>query len=59
MILLARAFLRDPYWVLNAAVALGRTESLSVPPQYERGWGALGHMAINRGVGVPMPALPG
>ena len=59
MILLARAFLRDPYWVLNAAVALGRTESLSVPPQYERGWGTLGKMAINRGVGAPMPALPG
>jgi len=59
MILLARAFLRDPYWVLNAAVALGRTESLSVPPQYERGWGSIGKMAINRGVGAPMPALPG
>lgn len=57
MILLARAFLRDPYWVLNAAVTLGETASLSVPPQYERGWGGLGPMRINRAVGVPMPPL--
>ncbi len=59
MVLLARAFLRDPYWVLNAAVALGRTEALSVPPQYERGWASLGKMSIARSVGAPMPALPG
>jgi len=57
MVLLARAFLRDPYWVLNAAVALGATEALSVPPQYERGWGGLGPMRINRAVGAPMPSL--
>lgn len=57
MVLLARAFLRDPYWVLNAAVALGATEALSVPPQYERGWGAMGPMRINRAVGAPMPPL--
>jgi 2,4-dienoyl-CoA reductase-like NADH-dependent reductase (Old Yellow Enzyme family) len=57
MILLARAFLRDPYWVLNAAVTLGETASLSVPPQYERGWGGLGPMQINRTVGAPMPPL--
>lgn len=57
MVLLARAFLRDPYWVLNAAVALGETKALSVPPQYERGWGAVGPIGINRAVGAPMPAL--
>ena len=38
LILLARALLRDPYWPLHAAAALGRTEALRVPPQYERGW---------------------
>jgi 2,4-dienoyl-CoA reductase-like NADH-dependent reductase (Old Yellow Enzyme family) len=57
MILLARAFLRDPYWVLNAAVALGRQDALAIPPQYERGWGTLGKFALDRRIGEPMPAL--
>jgi 2,4-dienoyl-CoA reductase-like NADH-dependent reductase (Old Yellow Enzyme family) len=57
MILLARAFLRDPYWVLNAAVALGRTDALRIPPQYERGWSSLGKMAMEPAIGAPMPAL--
>nr|WP_302474297.1 NADH:flavin oxidoreductase/NADH oxidase [Roseococcus sp. MDT2-1-1] len=58
MVLLARAFLRDPYWVLHAAVALGEQASLRIPPQYERGWGALGVFGgLERGVGEPLPAL--
>ncbi|MDE3194820.1 MAG: oxidoreductase, partial [Acidobacteriota bacterium] len=36
MVLLAREFLRDPYWPIHAAKALGRT---SEPPiQYARAW---------------------
>jgi 2,4-dienoyl-CoA reductase-like NADH-dependent reductase (Old Yellow Enzyme family) len=57
MVLLARAFLRDPYWVMNAAVALGRQEALAIPPQYERGWGGLGRFPLDRKVGEPLPAL--
>ncbi|HTV20522.1 MAG TPA: NADH:flavin oxidoreductase/NADH oxidase [Polyangiaceae bacterium] len=34
LVLLARAFLRDPYWALHAAHALG--ERAPVPPQYLR-----------------------
>ncbi|WP_207537693.1 NADH:flavin oxidoreductase/NADH oxidase [Sabulicella rubraurantiaca] len=58
MVLLARAFLRDPYWVLNAAVALGEQSALRVPPQYDRGWSSLGQFGgLERGVGEPLPAL--
>lgn len=57
MVLLARAFLRDPYWVLNAAVALGRQDALAIPPQYERAWGSLGRFALDRRIGQPLPAL--
>jgi 2,4-dienoyl-CoA reductase-like NADH-dependent reductase (Old Yellow Enzyme family) len=59
LILLARALLRDPYWPLHAAAKLGRTEALhAVPPQYERGWNALGKMARNEAIGATkMPAL--
>jgi len=34
LVLLGRAFLRDPYWALNAARALGALAT--VPPQYLR-----------------------
>ncbi|MBY0336753.1 MAG: NADH:flavin oxidoreductase/NADH oxidase [Acetobacteraceae bacterium] len=57
MILLARAFLRDPYWVLNAAVALGRADAVTAPPQYDRGWSSLGKIPMDKAVGAPMPAL--
>jgi 2,4-dienoyl-CoA reductase-like NADH-dependent reductase (Old Yellow Enzyme family) len=58
LVLLARALLRDPYWPLHAAAALGRTEALhAVPPQYERGWAALGKMRRNDAVARPMPPL--
>jgi 2,4-dienoyl-CoA reductase-like NADH-dependent reductase (Old Yellow Enzyme family) len=57
MILLARAFLRDPYWVLNAAVALGRIEALRIPPQYDRAWGSLAKFRTEPGTGKPLRAL--
>ncbi len=57
MVLLARALLRDPYWPLHAAAALGRTEALHTPPQYDRGWNALGRTTIDRAVARPMPPL--
>jgi 2,4-dienoyl-CoA reductase-like NADH-dependent reductase (Old Yellow Enzyme family) len=34
VVFLARQFLRDPYWPLSAARALGR--EITWPPQYER-----------------------
>lgn len=55
--LLARAFLRDPYWSLHAAAALGQTERLIVPPQYERGWNTLGRMHRAEAIGRPLPPL--
>ncbi len=58
LILLARALLRDPYWPLHAAAALGRTEAMGgVPPQYERGWNTLGKMRRDEAMARPMPAL--
>ncbi len=57
LILLARAFLRDPYWVLNAAVALGRIEALQIPPQYDRAWGSMAKFKINPAIGLPLAAL--
>jgi len=35
-VLLARAFLRDPYWAHNAAKALGEPELCKLPVQYAR-----------------------
>ncbi|MDJ0391406.1 NADH:flavin oxidoreductase/NADH oxidase [Roseomonas sp. E05] len=57
LILLARALLRDPYWPLHAAAALGRTEALRIPPQYDRAWSALGKMALNPAIAEPAPEL--
>jgi len=36
LVLLAREFLRDPYFAMHAAKALG--EKVSAPPQYARAW---------------------
>jgi 2,4-dienoyl-CoA reductase-like NADH-dependent reductase (Old Yellow Enzyme family) len=36
LVLLARELLRDPYWPLRAATALGQTAARPVPPQYLR-----------------------
>jgi len=38
VVLLAREFLREPYWPLKAARALGRKDSLTTPVQYNRAW---------------------
>jgi 2,4-dienoyl-CoA reductase-like NADH-dependent reductase (Old Yellow Enzyme family) len=57
LVLLARALLRDPYWPLHAAAALGRPEAVPAPPQYDRGWAALGKTGMDRAVAAPMPAL--
>jgi 2,4-dienoyl-CoA reductase-like NADH-dependent reductase (Old Yellow Enzyme family) len=59
MILLARAFLRDPYWTFNAAVALGKTASLRIPPQYDRSWssGGANRLELDQKIADPLPAL--
>jgi 2,4-dienoyl-CoA reductase-like NADH-dependent reductase (Old Yellow Enzyme family) len=36
--LLAREFLRDPYWPAHAAKTLGHQDKLPPPPQYARAW---------------------
>ena len=38
LVLLARAELRDPYWPIHAAQALGRSADAAVPPSYARGF---------------------
>jgi 2,4-dienoyl-CoA reductase-like NADH-dependent reductase (Old Yellow Enzyme family) len=38
VVLLAREFLRDPYWPAHAAKALGQSDKLPPPPQYARAW---------------------
>jgi 2,4-dienoyl-CoA reductase-like NADH-dependent reductase (Old Yellow Enzyme family) len=38
LVLLAREFLRDPYWPAHAAKALGHQDKLPPPPQYARAW---------------------
>jgi 2,4-dienoyl-CoA reductase-like NADH-dependent reductase (Old Yellow Enzyme family) len=38
VVLLAREFLREPYWPLKAARILGQMDSLTVPVQYRRAW---------------------
>ncbi len=57
LILLARAFLRDPYWTLNAAVALGRAEALAIPPQYDRSWSGKVRLTLDQRIADPLPAL--
>jgi 2,4-dienoyl-CoA reductase-like NADH-dependent reductase (Old Yellow Enzyme family) len=57
MIFLARALLRDPYWPLHAAAALGRAEALKAPAQYDRAWGSMGTQGVDHGTALPMPVL--
>ncbi len=38
LVLLAREFLRDPYFAIHAARALGQPEAAPVPPQYQRAY---------------------
>jgi 2,4-dienoyl-CoA reductase-like NADH-dependent reductase (Old Yellow Enzyme family) len=57
MIFLARALLRDPYWPLHAAAALGKASSLHAPAQYDRAWGSVGKMAVDLDSAVVLPAL--
>lgn len=38
IVLLAREFLRDPYWPAHAARALGQAAALPAPRQYARAW---------------------
>ena len=38
VVLLAREFLRDPYWPAHAAKVLGQKEKLPPPNQYARAW---------------------
>jgi 2,4-dienoyl-CoA reductase-like NADH-dependent reductase (Old Yellow Enzyme family) len=38
VVLLAREFLRDPYWPAHAARALGKADAVPPPKQYARAW---------------------
>jgi 2,4-dienoyl-CoA reductase-like NADH-dependent reductase (Old Yellow Enzyme family) len=38
VVLLARQFLRDPYWPAHAARTLGHKDKLLPPSQYARAW---------------------
>jgi len=38
MVMLARAFLRDPNWPIRAAIELDQTERVRIPVQYHLGW---------------------
>ncbi|HYD85090.1 MAG TPA: oxidoreductase, partial [Opitutus sp.] len=38
VVLLAREFLRDPYWPAHAARALGQAKAVPPPKQYARAW---------------------
>jgi 2,4-dienoyl-CoA reductase-like NADH-dependent reductase (Old Yellow Enzyme family) len=57
MILLARAVLRDPYWPIRAAAALGRTAAVQAPPQYERGWNGIAKLAMRMETAEPFGRL--
>ena len=57
LVLLARAVLRDPYWPMRAAAALGRVGAVKAPPQYYRGWTGIGKFAMRFETGAPMGAL--
>ena len=57
LVLLARATLRDPYWPMRAAVALGRADAMRAPPQYDRGWASIAKMGMRLETGAPMLAL--
>jgi 2,4-dienoyl-CoA reductase-like NADH-dependent reductase (Old Yellow Enzyme family) len=57
MVFLARELLRDPYWPLHAAAALGRAEAMQAPAQYDRAWGHLGKMTVDRETAKPLPVL--
>jgi 2,4-dienoyl-CoA reductase-like NADH-dependent reductase (Old Yellow Enzyme family) len=57
MVLLARALLRDPYWPMRAAVALGRAGAVKAPPQYDRGWNGIGKFGMRFETGAPFPPL--
>jgi 2,4-dienoyl-CoA reductase-like NADH-dependent reductase (Old Yellow Enzyme family) len=38
VVLLAREFLREPYWPLRAAKVLQQKDALKIPVQYDRAW---------------------
>jgi 2,4-dienoyl-CoA reductase-like NADH-dependent reductase (Old Yellow Enzyme family) len=57
MVLLARAVLRDPYWPMRAAAALGQNGAVKAPPQYDRGWNGIGKFGMRFETGAPFPAL--
>lgn len=57
MIFLARALLRDPYWPLHAATALGRVEALKAPAQYDRAWSSLGKLPVDLESAQPLTAV--
>jgi 2,4-dienoyl-CoA reductase-like NADH-dependent reductase (Old Yellow Enzyme family) len=57
VVLLARAVLRDPYWPIRAAAALGRADAVKAPPQYDRGWNAIAKIGMRMETAEPMERL--
>jgi 2,4-dienoyl-CoA reductase-like NADH-dependent reductase (Old Yellow Enzyme family) len=57
VVLVAREVLRDPYWPMRAAVALGRTDAMSPPPQYDRAWSSIAKMPWRAETGTPLAPL--
>ncbi|WP_200845326.1 NADH:flavin oxidoreductase/NADH oxidase [Roseomonas sp. 18066] len=58
VILLARELLRDPYWPMHAAKALGRLDAIQSPPQYDRAWSMQGKTGgVDMPVAATLPAL--
>ncbi|WP_373375963.1 NADH:flavin oxidoreductase/NADH oxidase [Cupriavidus nantongensis] len=47
LVMLARALLRDPYWPMRAALALGQSEAARMPVQYNAAWAHLGEFGFD------------
>lgn len=57
IVLLARGSMIDPLWPLAAAAALGATDAIRIPPQFERGWTRYGKLAIDLSQAAPLEPL--
>lgn len=57
MVLIGRAALRDPYWPMRAAAALGKIGKIKTPPQYLQGWNKFGDVTLREETAIPLPPL--
>lgn len=58
LVMLARELLRDPYWPMRAALALGRPEAARMPVQYNAAWAHLGKFGFDP-IAAPQVARAG